>query len=169
MDNADFNRIYAMYYRLVMAPAKHVIDDDKRCEDICQEVFVKLLNREKPIEESEIRYWLLVVTKNTALDFRKKLKMDKVQIEPMSDENDSGTTAREPLRQVVGKESHREVMDALREHDPKGMEILIGIEIEGRTVEELAAQYGMKPNNLRTRLYRVRKWLKENFPTDDYL
>ena len=169
MDNADFNRIYAMYYRLVMATAKHVIDDDKLCEDICQEVFVKLLNREKPIEESEIRYWLLVVTKNTALDFRKKLKMDKVHIEPMSDENDSGTTAREPLRQVVGKESHREVMDALREHDPKGMEILIGIEIEGRTVEELAAQYGMKPNNLRTRLYRVRKWLKENFPKDDYL
>ena len=169
MDNADFNRIYAMYYRLVMATAKHVIDDDKLCEDICQEVFVKLLNREKPIEESEIRYWLLVVTKNTALDFRKKLKMDKVQIEPMSDENDSGTTAREPLRQVVGKESHREVMDALREHDPKGMEILIGIEIEGRTVEELAAQYGMKPNNLRTRLYSVKKWIKENFPKDDYL
>ena len=46
MDNADFNRIYAMYYRLVMATAKHVIDDDKLCEDICQEVFVKLLNRE---------------------------------------------------------------------------------------------------------------------------
>ena len=169
MDNADFNRIYAIYYRLVMATAKHVIGDDKLCEDICQEVFVKLLNREKPIEESEIRYWLLVVTKNTALDFRKKLKMDKVQIEPMSDENDSGTTAREPLPQVVGRESHREVMDALRKHDPKGMEILIGIEIEGRTVEELAAQYGMKPNNLRTRLYRVRKWLKENVPRDDYL
>ena len=169
MDNADFNRIYAMYYRLVMATAKHVIDDDKLCEDICQEVFVKLLNLETPIQEPEIRYWLLVVTKNTALDFRKKLKMDKVQIEPMSDENDSGTTAREPLRQVVGKESHREVMDALREHDPKGMEILIGIEIEGRTVEELAAQYGMKPNNLRTRLYRVKKWIKENFPKDDYL
>ena len=169
MDNADFNRIYAMYYRLVMATAKHVIDDDKLCEDICQEVFVKLLNLETPIQEPEIRYWLLVVTKNTALDFRKKLKMDKVQIEPMSDENDSGTTAKEPLRQVVGRESHREVMDALREHDPKGMKILIGIEIEGRTVEELAAQYGMKPNNLRTRLYRVRKWIKENFPKDDYL
>ena len=169
MDNADFNRIYAIYYRLVMATAKHIINDDKLCEDICQEVFVKLLNRETPIEESEIRYWLLVVTKNTALDFRKKLKMDKVQIEPMSDENDSGTTAKEPLRQVVGRESHREIMDALRKHDPKGMEILIGIEIEGRTVEELAAQYGMKPNNLRTRLYRVRKWIKENFPKDDYL
>ena len=50
MDNADFNRIYAIYYRLVMATAKHVINDDKLCEDICQEVFVKLLNLEKPIE-----------------------------------------------------------------------------------------------------------------------
>ena len=169
MDNADFNRIYAMYYRLVMATAKHVIDDDKLCEDICQEVFVKLLNLETPIQEPEIRYWLLVVTKNTAVDLRRKFKMDKVQIEPMSDENDSGTTAREPLRQVVGRESHREIMDALRKHDPKGMEPLIGIEIEGRTVEELAAQYGMKPNNLRTRLYRVKKWIKEIFPKDDYL
>lgn len=164
MDYADFNRIYAMYYRLVMSTANRFIDDDKACEDICQEVFVKLLNLEKPIDEPDIRYWLLVVTKNTALDFRKKLRLDKIQIETLSEKNERGNTLEEPLRQVVAKESCEEILDAMRKHDPKGMELLIGIDIEGRTVEELAAQYGMKPNNLRTRVYRVRKWLKENFP-----
>ena len=58
-------------------------------------------------------------------------------------------------------------LDALREHDPRGMEILIGIEIEGRTTEELAAQYDITPNNVRNRLYRARKWLKEKFPREE--
>ena len=168
MNKADFDRIYKKYYRLVMATARKYINDDETCEDICQDVFVKLLKLQKPIDEPEIRYWLLGVTKNTALDLRRTQKLDKVHIEPLSDENERGTTMREPLRKIVAKESGEEVMDALRKHDQKGMEILLGIEIEGRTVKELAAQYGMKPNNLRTRLYRVKKWLNENFSKDDY-
>ena len=169
MDNQDFNRIYDEHYRLVMATAKNIIDDDRLCEDVCQEVFIKFLRSGQGIDPKEIRFWLLRVTRNAALDYRKKLKLDTIKTEPISEKERGTTTDKDPLRQILRREHGRKVLDALREHDPRGMEILIGIEIEGRTVEELAAQYGMKPNNLRTRLYRVRKWIKEHFPKDDYL
>ena len=169
MNNEDFNRIDDEHYRVVMATAKNIIDDDKLCEDVCQEVFIKFLRIGQGIDPKEIRFWLLRVTRNAALDYRKKLKLDTIKTEPISEKERGTTTDKDPLRQILRREHGRKVLDALREHDPRGMEILSGIEIEGRTVEELAAQYGMKPNNLRTRLYRVRKWLKENFPKDDYL
>lgn len=167
MNNTDFNRIYDENYRLVMATAKKFIDDDKLCEDVCQEVFIKLIKSAGKINTDEVRYWLLVVTKTTALDYRKKMKLDKVKMEPISHDGKEPFTARDPLCQVLGKENHRELLDALREHDPCGLEILIGIEFEGRNVKELAAQYGMTPNALRNRLYRLRKWMKENFSKED--
>lgn len=167
MDNADFNRIYDENYRLVMATARKFIDDDKLCEDVCQEVFIKLLKTTKEMDRNDVRYWLLVVTKTTALDYRKKLKLDKIRMESISEDGKEPATTRDPLHQVLRKEEHQEIMDALREHDPRGMEILIGIEFEGRNVKELAAQYDITPNNLRNRLYRVRKWLKEKFPKEE--
>lgn len=167
MNNTDFNRIYDENYRLVMATAKKFIDDDKLCEDVCQEVFIKLLKSVGNIHKDEIRYWLLVVTKTTALDYRKKLKLDKIKTEPITRDNKEPVTFCDPLQQVLGKENNREILDALREHDPRGLDILIGIEFEGRTVQELAAQSGMTPNALRNRLYRLRKWLKENFSRED--
>lgn len=167
MNNTDFNRIYDENYRLVMATAKKFIDDDKLCEDVCQEVFIKLLKSTGEIDSGDARYWLLVVTKTTALDYRKKLKLDKVKMEPISHNGKEPSTSRDPLHQVLGKENHREILNALWEHDSRGLELLIGIEFEGRNVKELAAQYGMTPNALRNRLYRLRKWLKENFSKED--
>lgn len=167
MNNADFNRIFDEHYRLVMSVAYKFINDSYLCEDVCQEVFTKLLKEIDYIDPQDIRYWLLVVTKTTALDYRKKLKLDKMRLEPLSNGEEKLSMIHDPLHQVVGKESHHEVLEALRKHDPRGLEILIGIEIEGRTVKELAAQLNITPNTLRNRLYRLRKWLKENFPREE--
>lgn len=157
-------------YRLVMTIAGRYINDYQLCEDVCQEVFTKLSNNMGNFagkEPKDVRYWLLVVTKNTALDYRKLLKMDHIRMEPFSLEEKEISTLQEPLRQMMNRESRHEVMDALREHDPLGLEILIGIEIEGQNVKELAAQLDITPNNLRNRLYRIRKWLKHNFPREE--
>ena len=167
MDNQDFNRIYDEHYRLVMATAKNIIDDDRLCEDVCQEVFIKFLRSGQGIDPQEIRFWLLRVTRNAALDYRRKLKLDVIKTQPIGEEERGADMDKDPLRQILRREHGRKVLDALREHDPRGMEILIGIEIEGRTTEELAAQYDITPNNVRNRLYRARKWLKERFPREE--
>lgn len=60
-------------------------------------------------------------------------------------------------------------IEALWEHDARDLELMIQVEIEGRTIKELAASRGTTPNNLRTKLYRIRKWLHEKFPdVEDY-
>lgn len=77
MDCSDFNRIYNQYYKLVMRAAENFIDDFQHQEDVCQEVFAKLYRNIDGLDESYIRPWLLVVTRNTALDLCRKLKPDE--------------------------------------------------------------------------------------------
>ncbi len=165
MEYTDFDRIFKEYSLLVMKAAYSYIGDYQLCEDICQEVFEKLHKEVKYIAPKDLKAWLLVVAKTTALDYRKKFKREKVTIDaPDSCEVEASTDKLDPLHQVVGKESHKEVIEALWEHDAKGLELMIQVEIEGRTIKELAASRGTTPNNLRTKLYRIRKWLHKEFP-----
>ena len=96
--------------------------------------------------------------------------MDKITLEPLETcQYEAGTEKLDPLHHVVDMENHREVIEALWEHDARDLELMIQVEIEGRTIKELAASRGTTPNNLRTKLYRIRKWLHEKFPdVEDY-
>lgn len=164
MNKQDFDRMYDKYHRLVLAAAKTVIDDESFCEDVCQEVFVKLYKSGLDIDAEQLRYWLLRVTRNTALDFRRTMKIDKIKLEALEEHEEKHVSVEDPLQQIVTKEKATEMMDALWEHDPRGMEILIGIEIMGCSVQELAAHYDITPNNVRNRLYRAKKWMVEKYP-----
>lgn len=170
MEYTDFDRIFREYSRLVMKAAYSYIGDYQLCEDICQEVFEKLHREAKYIDPKDLKPWFLVVARTTALDYRKKLKMDKITLEPLETcQYEAGTEKLDPLHHVVDKENHREVIEALWEHDARDLELMIQVEIEGRTIKELAASRGTTPNNLRTKLYRIRKWLHEKFPdVEDY-
>lgn len=165
MEYTDFDRIFREYSLLVMKVAYSYIEDYQLCEDICQEVFEKLHKEVKYIAPKDLKPWLLVVAKTTALDYRRKFKRETITMDPLEDcEGQAATDRLDPLHHVVGKESHKEVIEALWEHDAQGLELMIQVEIEGRTIKELAASRGTTPNNLRTKLYRVRKWLHEQFP-----
>ena len=148
-----------------MKAAYSYIADYQLCEDICQEVFEKLHKSARYIAYDDLKPWLLVVTRTTALDYRKKMKMDRAELEPLENgETERLSTEPDPLRQLIAKEEAKEVIDALWAHDASGLELMIQVEIEGRTVKELAASRGMTQNNLRNKLYRMRKWLCKKFP-----
>ena len=110
MDNQDFNRIYDEHYRLVMATAKNIIDDDRLCEDVCQEVFIKFLRSGQGIDPQEIRFWLLRVTRNAALDYRRKLKLDVIKTQPIGEEERGADMDKDPLRQILRREHGRKVL-----------------------------------------------------------
>ena len=68
MEYTDFDRIFREYSRLVMKAAYSYIGDYQLCEDICQEVFEKLHREAKYIDPKDLKPWLLVVARTTALD-----------------------------------------------------------------------------------------------------
>lgn len=169
MDHSDFNRIYDQYYRLVLRAAGNYVQDPHYQEDICQEVFSKLYDKiETLAEEDHVRPWLLVVTKTTALDMRRRLRLDCP--EASGGKKPAGETAsplhEDPERRMLLREWQVEVFRALQEQNPEWMKIMIRLEVDGIKQEDLAREMGISLSNLRTKIYRARKWLKERFPQE---
>lgn len=166
MDHSDFNRIYDQYHRLVLRAARNYMQDPHYQEDICQEVFSKLYDRiETLAEECHVRPWLLVVTKTTALDMRRRLKLDY----PAASDEKAQTAETElpvydgPEKQILLRERQAEVFRALRKQNPEWLKIMVCLEVDGMEPADLAREMGISLPNLRNKIYRARKWLRENF------
>lgn len=164
MDHSDFNRVYDQYYHLVMRAAQNYIQDPHYQEDVCQEVFSKLYDKMGTLAgEDHVRPWLLVVTKTTALDMRRRLKLDNsAQQNRMEDV--VSPVQEEPEKKVLLREWQAEVFLALREQNPEWLKILILLEVEGMAQAELAEMMGISLASLRNKVYRAKKWLREKFP-----
>ena len=64
-ENADF----------VLRVSLHFVDNMAAAEDIRQEVFLRVINSEKPFKErSSIRTWLYSITYNCCMDYFRELK-----------------------------------------------------------------------------------------------
>ena len=163
MNYADFDRIYEEHSLMVWKIAMKYTGDAFLSEDVCQEVFEKLHKRASDIDPEELGYWLMVVAKNTAIDLMRKMRQGQTESLDAS-HREVGTMRDDPLRQVVSREHRQEMLNALRKHDPAGYELLMELVFGKNDIKALAAIKNTTPNNLYTKLYRIRKWLKENYP-----
>lgn len=169
MDHSDFNRIYDQYYSLVLRAARNYMQDPHYQEDICQEVFAKLYNKIGTLaEEDHVRPWLLVVTKTTALDMRRRLKLDHPAVsdgrEPSREEK--SLIHEDPEKKMLLREWQMEVFQALREQNPEWLKIMVRLEVDGVEQADLARDMGISLSSLRNKIYRARKWLKGRFPQE---
>lgn len=163
MKYADFNRIYEEHSLMVWKIAMKYTEDAFLSEDVCQEVFEKLHKRASYIAPEELGYWLMVVAKNTAIDLRRKMRQGQTESLDAS-HREVGTMKDDPLRQLVSREHRQEMLNALRKHDPAGYDLLMELAFGKKDIKTLAIIKNTTPNNLYTKIYRIRKWLKENYP-----
>lgn len=166
MNHSEFNRIYDQYHRLVLRVAKNYLQDPHYQEDVCQEVFSKLYDKiETLANEDHVRPWLLVVTKTTALDMRRRLKLDcpvAPDTEELAGEADPSCQS-DPEKKILLRERQVEVFRALREQNPEWLKIMICLEVDGMRQTDLAKEMGISLSNLRSKICRARKWLNERF------
>lgn len=155
--------MYDKYAVLVWSVAMKYTQDAYLSEDICQEVFEKLHKKAAHIPPEKLKAWLLVVTKNQALDYMKKMRRDEIML--LDEETKQiGSIQNEPLRNLVYKETRIEMLEALRDSDPEGFEMMMQMVFEGIEPRELAARRHVTLNSVYTRAYRIRKWMRKNFP-----
>lgn len=68
--------VYYEYYNMVHGLIVYIIKERAAAEDIIQEAFIKII-KNKPIFEDEVKLkaWLKVVTRNTAINYLRKIKI----------------------------------------------------------------------------------------------
>ena len=147
--------------------ALHMLKSVEEAEDTLQDAMVKLWNKRQQLQEyKSVEALAVTITKNLCLD-KLKTKKHKNQLDIQQMELDSGFKT--PYKEVELSNSLKvmhEVFDTL----PTQQKMLITLrDIEGFSYEEIAEQTGLEVNNIRVRLSRARKKVREMYlKIEDY-
>jgi RNA polymerase sigma factor (sigma-70 family) len=75
-DMNDFKQLFDEHKKSVFAMALSILRDFELAEDVLQESFIKLFQHMKHQEISNVKAWLISVSRNTALDLYRKKKRE---------------------------------------------------------------------------------------------
>lgn len=147
MDNAEFERLYDSYSRLVYGVALRILSDPAAAEDVTQAVFLKLWSRPDSFRGGNLPGWLVRVTRNRALDvLRSRAAHPEVEISTDMPEDDA-------LEDTAFKNMNCQIVRDAMEQLPQAERTLIQLGFfGGLTHQELARRTGVPLGTVKTRI-----------------
>jgi RNA polymerase sigma-70 factor, ECF subfamily len=162
-DGSAFSQVVTVYRRRIMGTISRLIGRPEDVEDVAQEVFMRLYFSLGQLRTPEVfEPWLYRLTVNACYDY---LRKSKRRLESrMADLSDQQVMMADA---VAGSKAQLDEAERLRVRDTvNGMlsavseedRILLTMkEVEGLSLKELEAVYGVNENALKVRLFRARQ------------
>lgn len=158
-DRDAFERLVRRHLRAAHRVALSRTGDRHDADDVCQDAFVRALERLEDCREPEsFRAWLLAIVRNRAADLTRR--RGRSRGEPL-DELDAGEAARfavQPAADEGAGESLAAAIDALPERQRK---VVVMHDYEGWSHREVAEELGIAAGTSRYHLHEARKKLRE--------
>ena len=167
MTRADFNNLVRQLNRNLYGYAFRILRNQEDAEDAVQEVFIKLWNLGKKLDEyNSIGALATTMIKNFCIDqIRKKkhfLKTEDVSQDIINIDNES------PYMLMESRESG-DIIDRIIDQLPDIYKVVIQLrEIEGLSYEEIVDETHQNINTLRVTISRARKMIREEFNKYQY-
>lgn len=160
-----FEQFYHHYVKLVYNIAYRKMGDLAEAEDVCQEVFLEVLNKPEQYDQSRgsIEAWLIVKTRSRCLDrLRQQSKVRLESLEQVDDAwNHLNTGAR--LDDIVMTHLELEsVRDALHRLPAQQQRALLGAYVEGLTHRELSSVLNRPLGSVKTMIRSGIKQLRRS-------
>lgn len=167
-DGGAFNQVVGAYRRRILGTISRLIGRPEDVEDVAQEVFLRLyfsLDRLRVPEAFEP--WLYRLTVNACYDYlRRSRRQPETRMSDLSEQQvvmadaAAGTRAQhEKNEQERVRGMVTDVFSAVSEED----RILLTLkEVEGLSLRDLEAVYGVNENALKVRLFRARQRVLKN-------
>ena len=143
-DRGAFKALYEQTSGVIMATAYRVLQNRDAAEDVVQEVFASLWNRqaEAGVPQSRTLAWLCVVTRNRALDqLRKRPKEVSIHFETDAGEegfHDAASDSPGVFEQLSFEQEHQRLQHCLGQLDTGPREAVLLAYMDGLTHTELA-------------------------------
>src|SRR5882724_13366026 len=165
-DETAFREIVERYQTKVFSIIHGIVRQRNDVEDIAQQVFAKVYLSIRSFDfRSSLITWIYKITVNECFDYLRKRKVRKLVYESdMSEDEVRRVENSEPSvdRQVPMDEAlaGRDYMVKLLTRVSEEERMLLMLkEVEGFSVEELAAKTGMNENTIKVKLFRARQKL----------
>lgn len=148
--------LYDRYASLVFSVGLRVLGDRQLAEDVVQDVFLRLWRRPLSYDPARGRFvsWLLSVTRNRAIDERRRMARRMRQEQPgdgSEPEVPGPARFHDPQLEAVLAEERRAVREAMTRLPPAQREVIELAYFSGLTQVEIAARTGEPLGTVKTR------------------
>ncbi len=161
-----FREIVDRYQAKVFSIIYGILRNRNDAEDIAQQVFAKIYFSIKNFDfRSSLLTWIYKITVNECYDYLRKKRVRKLVYESdFSAEDSLRLENSEPATDQVPGVDHRLaqhdlILKLLSKVSEEDRSLILLKEVEGHSVEELAAMTGMNENTIKVKLFRARQKL----------
>ena len=173
-DNSCFEELVARYKNLVYSVILRMINDTEEANDLAQEVFIKVYkNLSKYSDEYKFSTWVIRITTNHVIDYRRKNKHEVVSMDAMdamgyadkiTKDNAmawSGSAYLSPENEIIQKEQNEEITGAVSKLPDMYRIPIVLYHQKGLSYQEIANVIDEPLSKVKNRIFRGRKILRE--------
>jgi len=154
----EFKRLYDSTFQILFRVAFRVTNNREAAEDLCQESFFRLYERNMIFPNpEEAKYWLIRVVKNAALNYAKRKDRERKAYQKAFREDNRQEETGEGI--LVKKETSEEVQEALEKLPENLRMVLILKEYAEMNYKEIGRVLGISEGNVKVRVFRARERL----------
>lgn len=153
-DTAYFESMYEKYATDVLRVSYFYLGDRQKAEDVCQDVFVRLITNAPDLQEGREKAWLLKVALNRCRDLWRGAWVKRVVL---------GSPAFElvPAPDEIGQlTDQQEIMGAINQLPASFKEVILLHYYQGYGITEISEMMGLPEGTISSRLSRGRKKLE---------
>jgi len=165
-DEEAFAQIVQKHQSMVYSVALRMVRRSIDAEDVAQQVFTKVFFALKKFDmRSSLSTWIYKIAMNETYDYLRRIKSRRVVFEGDLGEGvdeivESSARAADSAPGAEEQASRRDYLLKLLEHiSEEERMLLFQKEVEGLTVDELAAKTGINENTIKVKLFRARRKL----------
>lgn len=167
-DASAFRTLVEAYQGMIFSIAYGICLDREESLDIVQEVFLKVHQHIGKFKgDAKLATWLHRITVNHCLNWQRKWKRrfrwhhQPLEREDGSEPPELGSVRDNPERQYRERELAEAFAETLESLPAAARAVFVLKELEGLSYEEIAATLGIKKGTVSSRLFHVRKRLRE--------
>jgi RNA polymerase sigma-70 factor (ECF subfamily) len=138
--------------------ACRIVADEEAAEDLCQEAFFRLYEKNMVFPSpEEAKYWLIRVVKNAALNYAKRKDRERRAYQRAFRE--PGPTQETGEGLLLRRETQNEIQEALKKL-PENLRIVLILKEYGElNYKEIGRTLGISEGNVKVRIFRARERL----------
>ena len=154
----NFRRLYDSTFQILFRVAYRVTNNAEAAEDLCQESFFRLYEKNMVFPNpEEAKYWLIRVVKNASLNYAKRKERERKAYQRAFKEDYRQVETGEGL--LVKKETSEEVQSALEKLPENLRVVLVLKEYAEMNYKDIGKVLGISEGNVKVRVFRARERL----------
>ena len=158
-----FNKLFYMYKGFVESLLTDYLKDRDEARDITNVVFLKVHNKLSMfVDYDSFGGWLRILTRNSAIDYLRTIKVKQQYVEPTSYKLDSNVQNREEFDLInqMTLDSILSKLDRMTETKKKVLQMFYG---EGYTINDISKCIGIPKGSIKSILFRFRQQVFKQF------